>query len=323
MTMTNELRSANDLHVVTGAFGYSGKYIAERLLRGGHAVATLTNSPDRPTELSGKIRVLPLAFDDSDVLVQGLRGAKVLYNTYWVRFDHRDFTHEAAVKNTLVLFDAARRAGVERIVHVSITNPSASSKLPYFAGKARLEEALKSTGIPYSILRPAVLFGGEDILVNNIAWALRRLPVFGVFGRGDYGIRPIHVSDFAELVVAEGQERGERLLDAVGPESFSFRELVAAVADAIGCRRPIISVSPAFGLLVARMIGALQHDVFLTKEEIDGLMSGLLESSAPATGSVRLTEWAKDHRDSLGLQYASEMRRRRDRKVAYGVGEHG
>lgn len=262
-----------------------------------------------------------MAFDDPDVLVEGLRGAKVLYNTYWVRFDHRDFTRDRAVRNTLALFDAARKAGVERIVHVSITNPSAASNLPYFAGKARLEEALKETGVPYSILRPAVLFGGDDILVNNIAWALRHLPVFGVFGRGDYGVRPIYVSDFAELAVAEGQEQGGGVLDAVGPESFTFRELVGAVAEAIGCHRRIISVSPAFGLLVARMIGALQHDVFLTREEIDGLMSGLLESSAPATGTVRLSQWAHEHRDSLGVRYASEMRRRRHRNVAYGVGE--
>jgi uncharacterized protein YbjT (DUF2867 family) len=306
-----------DLHVVTGAFGYSGKYIAKGLLRRGHAVATLTNSPNRPTDLAGQVQVAPLAFTEPGVLVESLRGARVLYNTYWVRFDHRDFTHDAAVHNTLILFDAARQAGVERIVHVSITHPSATSKLPYFAGKARLEEALEATGIPHSILRPAVLFGGEDILVNNIAWTLRHFPVFGVFGKGDYGIRPIHVADFADLAIAEGAEHGRRVVDAVGQESFAFRELVAGIANAIGCRRPIVSVPPALGLLVARIVGFFQRDVFLTREEIDGLMSGLLESQGPATGAVRLTEWAAKHRDTLGLRYASEMRRRRDRSVPY------
>src|SRR5260370_42596242 len=203
------------LHVVTGAFGYSGKYIAQGLLRRGHAVAALTNSPHRPSDIAGTIRVIPLSFSDPDALALSLRGARVLYNTYWVRFDHRDFTYEQAVRNTCVLFEAARQAGDDSIVHVSITNPSATSKLPYFAGKAQLEQALQETGLPHSILLPAVLLGGEDILINNIAWTLRHFPVFGVFGRGDYGIRPIHVVDFAELAIHEGQEQGRRIVDAV------------------------------------------------------------------------------------------------------------
>jgi NADH dehydrogenase len=307
----------SNLHVVTGAFGYSGKYIARGLLARGCEVATLTNSPDRPNEFGGRIRVAPLAFADRAALVASLEGATVLYNTYWVRFDHRDFTHAAAVKNTQELFAAAKAAGVERIVHVSITNPSPESKLPYFAGKARLEAALRETGIPHSILRPAVLFGGEDILINNIAWSLRRMPVFGLFGGGNHGLRPIHVEDFAALAIAEGQAEGCRTVDAVGPESFTLRELVATLGQIIGKPRPMMSVPPALGLLAGRLVGLLKRDVFLTKEEITALMAGLLESKAPATGTIRLSEWAKQNKETLGREYASEMRRRRKRDVAY------
>jgi NADH dehydrogenase len=305
------------LHVVTGAFGYSGKYIMRGLLAGGREVATLTNSPNRPNQFAGRIRVAPLAFDDPAALLAGLASARVLYNTYWVRFNHRDFTHEQAVRNTKALFAAAKQAGVERIVHVSITNPSAESKLPYFSGKARLEAALRETGIPHSILRPAVLFGGEDILINNIAWSLRRLPMFGVFGDGKYGLRPIHVEDFAALAIAEGQAEGCRTLDAVGPEAFTFRELVETLGKIIGRPRPILSMPPLLGLWVARLIGFFMRDVLLTKEEIAGLMAGLLESNAPATGTIRLSEWAKQNKDRLGRRYESEMRRRRQRDVAY------
>ena len=307
----------SNLHVVTGAFGYSGKYIVRGLLARGCEVATLTNSPRRPSEFAGKIRVAPLAFADRAALVAGLEGAKVLYNTYWVRFDHRSFTHEGAVKNTLELFAAAKLAGVERIVHVSITNPSVDSKLPYFSGKARLESALRESGIPHSILRPAVLFGGEDILINNIAWALRRLPVFGVFGSGNYGLRPIHVEDLAALAIVEGEGEGCRTVDAVGPESFTFRELVTVLGKIIGKHRPIVSVPPMVGLWVARLVGLLKRDVFLTKEEIAGLMAGLLESNAPAMGAIRVSDWAKQHAETLGRRYSSEMRRRRERDLPY------
>jgi uncharacterized protein YbjT (DUF2867 family) len=307
------------IHVVTGGFGYSGKYIVEGLLARGCEVATLTNSPRRPSAFADKVKVYPLAFADHAALVASLEGAKVLYNTYWVRFDHRDFTHESAVKNSMALFEAAKQAGVERIVHVSITHPSRDSKLPYFSGKARLEEALAATGVPHSILRPAVLFGGEDILINNIAWSLRKLPVFGIFGDGKYGIRPIHVEDLAKLAICEGEATGNRTLDAVGPESFAFRELVATLGKIIGKPRPLVSVPAPIGALAGRLIGWLKHDVFLTKEEVAGLMAGLLESPGPATGTIRLTEWARQNAETLGREYASELRRRRERDVAYNT----
>jgi uncharacterized protein YbjT (DUF2867 family) len=167
---------------VTGAFGYSGRYVAQRLLASGHEVMTLTNSVNRENPFGEKVRVAPFNFDRPELLAQSLRGIEVLINTYWVRFDHKLFTHAQAVANTRTLFDAARKAGVRRVVHVSITNPDLHSDLLYFKGKAELEQSLVASGLSHCILRPPVLFGKEDVLINNIAWALRRLPVFGVYG---------------------------------------------------------------------------------------------------------------------------------------------
>lgn len=304
-------------YVVTGAFGYSGKYIAMRLLEQGHTVRTLTNSTRRANPFGDRITALPFHFDDPRALAAALDGASVLINTYWVRFDHRQFTHSLAVENTLKLFSAAREAGVGRVVHVSITNPSEDSVLPYFRGKARLERALQESGLPHSILRPAVLFGREDILVNNIAWALRRLPLFGVFGRGDYRIQPIYVDDFAALAISESTQIGDRVLDAVGPETFTFRGLVEDVGRAIGKPRPIVSVHPAFAHLVASVIGRLVDDVFLTREEIDGLMADLLCTSSQPAGETKLTDWTRENADSLGTRYSSELARRRNRLKPY------
>ena len=145
-----------ETYIVTGAFGYSGKYIATRLLKQGNTVRTLTNSTQRANPFGDRISASPYHFDDPRAMAAALAGASVLINTYWVRFNHRDFTHDLAVHNTLKLFSAAREAGVGRIVHVSITNPSEDSVLPYFKGKAHLERALRESGIPHSILRPAI-----------------------------------------------------------------------------------------------------------------------------------------------------------------------
>jgi len=304
-------------HVVTGAFGFSGKYIAARLLAEGATVRTITNSPERANPFGGKVTASPFHFDDPEQLVVTLRGADVLYNTYWVRFNYREFTYSLAVENSLKLFAAAREAGIRRVVHLSITNPSEESDLEYFRGKARLERELKESGLSYSILRPAVLFGKEGILINNIAWALRRLPIFGVFGDGSYRLQPIYVGDLAELAVQVGKSRENQVIDAIGPETFSFRQLVETIAEIIGKRRPIMPVPPGVGYAAALAIGKLVGDIFLTREEISGLMKGLLCTKSEPIGSTKLSDWARQHAGVLGIRYASELARRQNRREAY------
>ena len=239
-----------------------------------------------------------------------MEGVSVLYNTYWVRFNHRQFTHAEAVKNTVTMFHAAREAEVQRIVHISITNPAENSHLEYFSGKAKLENALKQTELSYAILRPTVLFGKEDILINNIAWALRRLPVFGVFGDGQYRLQPIYVDDLAELAVEQGEKRENTVIDAIGPQTFTYKELVRTIGRIIGKPRPIVSIPPSFGYIVGHIIGIFVNDVVITREEIEGLMGNLLYVNAPPNGKTKLTEWAKEQVDSLGIRYASELARR-------------
>ena len=304
--------SQNETHVVTGALGYSGRYIARRLLDRGVAVRTLTNSPHRENPFGSAVEVHPFHFDEPDRLVDSLRGADVLYNTYWVRFNHRSFTHKMAVGNTLTLFEAARQAGVRRIVHVSITNPSEDSDLEYFSGKARLERALIESGVSYAILRPAVLFGMEDILINNIAWMLRRFPVFGVFGDGTYRMQPIYVDDFARLAVETGSQRDNCVVDAIGPETFTYRELVTQIGQLIGRPRRIVSVPPSVGFAIGWLVGKIVGDVIVTREEIRGLMDGLLCTDSQPAGATKLTDWVAANAERLGRRYASELARRRD-----------
>jgi len=305
------------IHAVTGAFGYSGKYIAQRLLEKGHRVITLTNSLHRENPFGKMVQAHPFNFDRSDKLSESLKGVSVLYNTYWVRFNHKLFTHADAVENTITMFSAAKKAGVERIVHISITNPSKNSPLEYFRGKALLEKALKKTGISYAILRPAVIFGKEDILINNIAWALRHFPVFGVFGDGKYRLQPIYVDDLAELAVQQGENRSNVTIDAIGPETFTYRGLVEEICRIIEKKRPIISVSPSLGYYVGLVLGKLVNDVIITREEIEGLMAGLLYVESSPSGSTKLTDWVKQYADILGLKYTSEMTRRKDRESKY------
>ncbi len=299
---------AHDVHAVTGAFGYSGRHVAELLLARGERVRTLTGHPDRPDPFGGRVEVAPLAFDDPAALRRALKGVAVLYNTYWIRFDRGDATHARAVANSRALFRAAAEAGVGRIVHVSITNPSPDSRLPYFSGKAEVERTLAESGIPHAVLRPAVFFGGRDVLVNNIAWLLRRFPVFGI-PRGRCGLRPVHVEDFARLAVERGRGQGSEIVDAVGPETLGYEELVRRIARAVRSRAAILPM-PRWAILAAsRAIGRALGDVPLTADEVDGLAADLLVTGGPATGATRFSEWLERDADGLGRAWANELAR--------------
>jgi NADH dehydrogenase len=302
---------------VTGAFGYSGRYMAWRLLDAGHSVLTLTNSLHRGNPFGEKVRAVPFQFDRPDRLTESLRGSDVLINTYWVRFDHRLFTHQQAVANTKILFQAAKDAGVGRIVHLSITNPDIHSDLPYFHGKAELESVLTSLGVSYCILRPTVLFGKEDVLINNIAWSLRHFPVFGVFGAGQYKLQPIYVDDLAAAAVEKAAGGRNEIVNAIGPETFAYRELVETVMRSLGLKRLILGVPPELGYWACRAMGLMVRDVIITRQEIRGLMEGRLYVDAPPLGATKLTDWILRHRDTLGRHYTSEMARRVDRFSQY------
>lgn len=307
-------------HLVTGAFGYSGSRIAQRLLDAGHDVRTLTHSPDRAHPLAARVRALPYCFDDPRALDAAFEGVDVLTNTYWVRFGAAGFSQERAVENTCRLFEAARRAGVRRVVHVSITNPSEDSPYAYFRCKARLEAALDESGLEHVILRPAVIFGEGDVLVNNIAWLLRRFLLFGLFGDGSYRLQPIHVDDFADLAVRAGRCETQRIVDAVGPECFSYRELVECLTGALGVRRPLVPMPTWLGVLAARFLGRVVGDVMLTREEIGALMDGLLATSSEPAGSTKLSLWARENAATIGREYASELARRGQVPRSAGAG---
>lgn len=306
-----------NIHVVTGAFGFSGKYLAKQLIDNGYQVRTITNSLNRNNPFNGTLRAFPFNFDNPAKLTESLRGATVLYNNYWVRFNHTDFTYSKAVDNSRILFEAAKKAGIKRIVHISITNSSEESRFEYFSGKAKVERMLIESGISYAILRPAVIFGVEDILINNIVWFLRRFPVFGVFGDGNYRLQPIYVDDLAKLAVEQGREMGNCIIDAIGPETFTYRGLVEEIGRAIGRQRPIISIPPMVGYHIGFIIGKLLRDVPITFDEIEGLMADLLYTKSVPVGQLKLTNWIREHSATIGKRYSNELARRSNRKISY------
>ena len=295
--------------VVTGAFSYTGRYVAQRLLEQGVSVRTLTRNTGRESPFGEMVKAFPLDFSNPDSLRWSMEGASVLYNTYWIRFARGRTTFDQAVENSKLLFEAAVDAGVERVVHFSVANASSESRLPYFRGKGQVEEIIKCSGLSHAVIRPTLVFGEGDLLLNNMAWALRRFPVFPVFGRGDYPVQPIYAEDLAAQAVEVGSRTDSFVADSAGPETFTFEELLRLLALAVGARVRLVRTPPSLGFALTKLVGLFLRDVGLTRDEVDGLMAGLLASGAVPTGTTRLGGWLADNADGLGRGYVSEMRR--------------
>jgi NADH dehydrogenase len=300
---------ATPIDVVTGSFSYTGQYITRLLLESGRKVRTLTGHPRPSHPLSREIDVFPYDFEHPGRLAESLRGADTLYNTYWVRFPHGHLNYDVAVRNLQILIRAAEQAGIRKIVHVSIIHPSEDSAYAYFRGKARVERAIQESGLLFTILRPTVVFGPEDILINNIAWMIRTFPVFAVPGSGEYLIQPIYVEDLARMAVTAGASSKSEILDAVGPQIFTYHEMVERISAAMQRRILLLKAPVPIAYAMGAMLGWFVHDVVLTYEEVAALANGILHSAAPPTGTTRFDEWLAAHKDELGREYRSEITR--------------
>ncbi len=299
------------VHIVTGAFSYTGRYISERLLADGERVRTLSRrGPPAGHRLAGRVDVAPLRMDDDARLVESLRGASTLFNTYWIRFRRGDTTFEQAIENSERLFRAAIAAGIERIVHISVSNPSEDSRYAYFRGKATVERRLRALPISSAVIRPTLVFGGrEEILVNNMSWCLRHLPLYLIPGDGSYRVQPVSVHDVAELAVTAGRSREPTTIDAAGPDVLSYRQLLELLRRGIGGIARLVDVPAATVPPLSRILAIPLRDTLVTAEELGALMDELLVSREPPTAATRFTTWLPQQRAWMGRRYASELAR--------------
>ena len=291
--------------MVTGAFSYTGSAVARELQRRGFSLFTLTNR--RPPK-NGTIPAAPLRFD-ADHLTRELSDTSVLVNTYWVRLPYANESFSTAVENSRILIEAAKRAGVRRLVHISVSNAARGTNLGYYSGKAQVENLVRQSGLSYAIVRPTLIVGPTDVLTNNIAWFLRHSPLFLMPGSGAYRLQPVTLNDTARIVAdaVEGEEDIE--VDAAGPDILTFREYVRMVAVACGIRRWIAGTPVWMALAALRLAGFVLRDIVLTKEELQGLQQELLVSQEPPLGQESVREFLQVHGGQLGRRYINDLHR--------------
>lgn len=298
-------------YVITGAFGYTGKYITKQLLeRDPDAkIKVLTGHPERPNPFGRPFEIVPFHFDQPEKLVEDLQGVKTVFNTYWVRFDYGTTTFRQAVSNVQNLIRAAAKAGVERFVHISVTNPHIDRPLPYFNGKSIMEKTLIESGLSYAIIRPTLIFGREDVLVHNIAWLLRKFPLYVVFGDGQYRVQPVFVEDVAKLALEASGKQENIIVDATGPETYTFTDLVRLLRKRVGSNSKIVHAGQRTAMALSKVLNLALRDIIITKEEILGLMADTLVTYGPPTCETSFNQWTKENAEILGARYMNELNR--------------
>lgn len=297
-----------DICMVTGGLSYIGKHIAKRLVERGSRVIVMTGHPDRPNPFGNNIQIVPYQFDNEEQLTRSLQGTTTLYNTYWVRFDYGDISFAKAVENTGRLLRAAEKAGVKKLVHLSVSNPSQDAPFPYFRGKAQIEEMIRQSKLSYAIIRPTLVFGGEEeILVNNIAWLLRWFPIFAIPTPRNHHLQPIHVDDVADLAVNAATDVHNKVLDAAGPDIMTFEAMVKMLREKVGSHSLLVPMPSSVAMVLLAIVGVLVRDVVLTRDELGALMADLLVSKEPPIGRLRMSDWLLKKETRVGDKYASEM----------------
>ena len=301
---------------LSGAWSYSGRHVAGELLRRGYRVVSLTGrAVPHPDPFGGTVKRIPYDFGPG-ALERLLRGVDVLACAYWIRHDRRPVehrgpwvSHSTAVTRSGRIIDAAMAAGVSRLVWTSIANPGLDPDLSYYAGKAAVERRVRDSGLPYAILRPACFFGRGGILVENIVWAARRLPLFPIPAGPRYRIRPIHVGDYA-AAVADAVASGDILVrDVVGPDRVEFDDLVDFAARLTGGRARVVRLPLAACAALYRTASLAMRETILTSDELKGLSRNRLDSAAAPVGGTGLREWLRDHVDTVGLRFVREPAR--------------
>ena len=294
---------------LTGAFSYTGRYIAKKLASEAIPFRAITNHarPELFPDLN--IPVSLLQFTNSELMVEAMEGSDVFINTYWIRYPYRSLTHEKAVENIQFLIDCAKKAKVKQLIHISVTHPSEDSSLSYFRGKALAEKAVRESGLDYFILRPSLVFGLEDILINNIAWLLRTFPFFALPSPMNYSAQPVYACDVANAVfdVLLSEKSGTR--DVVGEEVYLMDELVRLISVAISHPKRILLMPKPLTLLFVRFLGLLLHDRVLTIDELQGLMENRLISQEAPLGKTSFRSWILQEGSKLGKRYTNDFSR--------------
>ncbi len=271
---------------LTGATGFVGSHLLARLKADGHRVRALARDPARAAQSRGPL----VEIVHGDVvanrgLERGLEGAEAVIHLVGIIVEAGGATFDKVhYEGTRNLLAAAERARVKRWVQMSALGARANGVSRYQTSKWKAEEAVRHSRLEHVILRPSIIFGPRDGFVTQMVQVMRSAPLFRpVPGHGRYLFRPIYIENVVDCFVQSlaGNRALNRAIDLVGPEELTLNEILAAIADCIGVRKPPVHIPFPLMYLNAALLGALMARPPVTTDQLRMLREGSTADPRP------------------------------------------
>ncbi|QFI68907.1 complex I NDUFA9 subunit family protein [Sinorhizobium alkalisoli] len=252
------------IFTVFGGTGFLGRRIVRHLRSGGCSVRIATRHPDKGKKLFGsddpQLQSIEADIHHERSIADALGGAHGVLNAVSLYVERgRQTFHSVHVEAAQRVAAQARRAGVERLVHVSGIGADAASSSRYIRKRGEGELAVRAAFADAILIRPAVMFGPDDAFLTNILKLLRRLPVYPIFGRGLTKLQPAYADDVAEAItrVLQGAKPHTITYECGGPRVYSYAQFLKAVAHEAGLRPILLPVPFAAWQVLARALELL------------------------------------------------------------------
>jgi uncharacterized protein YbjT (DUF2867 family) len=262
---------------ITGGNGFVGAALADVLERNGHEAVRLSRRN------GGDV-------GDEAAMRAGFSGCDAVAHCAGINRQIGDQTFERVhVQGTRHVVEAARHAGVKRILLVSFLRARPDCGSAYHESKFAAEQIVRESGIPYVIFKPGVIYGRGDNMLNHLKRSFKTFPVFGFVGLRDRDVAPLHVDDMSSLLLAglTDDRLRNRTFAAIGPETLGLRKAVTRVAKVVG-RRPLAFPMPIwFHRLFALAAELLMRQPVVSRAQVRILSEGVAQ---PAGGCDPLPE---------------------------------
>ncbi|HSA78438.1 MAG TPA: complex I NDUFA9 subunit family protein [Nitrospirota bacterium] len=258
--------------LVTGGSGFVGGHLIRRLRQEGLPVRALARHPDRVQPLKDLgVEVVPGDISNKVSLEKAAEGIERVIHLVGIIQETPGVTFRGVhVEGTRNVIEAARKAGVRHFFHQSALGTRPGAKSEYHRTKWEAEELVRQSGIPHTILRPSLIYGPGDKFTIRLSEMLRRAPVMPVIGSGKYRVQPIYIDDVVSCMVKVviGDAFLNEIYEIGGPDQLTYKEVTAAIAEAMGLKRPAVHVPLFFVKPIAHALETVLSNPPLTTDQL-------------------------------------------------------
>ncbi|HEX3246375.1 MAG TPA: NAD-dependent epimerase/dehydratase family protein, partial [Chloroflexota bacterium] len=234
-----------DIVTVFGGTGFLGRRIVRRLRAKGFSVRSSSRHPSASASDDPEVRTIAADIREADSIARAVEGAFGVVNAVSLYVERGADTFQAVhVAAAARVAEEARKAGVEHLIQISGIGADATSSSPYIRARGQGEQAVRAAFAGAGVVRPAVMFGPDDVFLNTLVQLMRRLPIYPLFGRGETRLQPADVEDVGEAVARLMQRTPAEAVtvECGGPRVYTYEELLRTVARAANVTRVLMPV---------------------------------------------------------------------------------